>query len=134
MMGGQSAFDSARRRPYKKDDNAHIEQKNWTHVCRLLGYVGYDSEAAREATDDLYRHELSLFQNPFLPSVKQEKKERNGSHLRQYYEAPQTPFQRVAASPVADPEPVAELHRHARRSTPFSSRPPFRRSWKRSSV
>jgi hypothetical protein len=121
-------------RTTKKDDNAHIEQKNWTHVRRLLGYVRYDSEAAREAIDDLCRIELCLFQNPFLPSLKLEKKERNGSHLRRHYEAPQTPCQRVAASPVADPERVAELHRHAGRSTPFSSRPPFRRSWKRSSV
>jgi hypothetical protein len=35
-----------RGRPYKKDDNAHIEQKNWTHVRKLLGYVRYDSPAA----------------------------------------------------------------------------------------
>jgi len=47
-----------RGRPYKKDDNAHIEQKNWTHVRRLLGYVRYDSAEAREAINHLYRKEL----------------------------------------------------------------------------
>src|ERR1700674_115174 len=54
-----------RGRPYKKDDNSHIEQKNWTHVRRLLGYVRYDSPAAREAINDLYRNEMRLFQNLF---------------------------------------------------------------------
>jgi hypothetical protein len=108
-----------RGRPYKKDDNAHIEQKNWTHVRRLLGYVRYDTEAARAAIDELYRGELRLFQNLFLPSVKLEKKERIGSRLRRHYEAPQTPFQRVAASPGVDPEGVAELRRLQQRLDPF---------------
>ena len=50
-----------RGRPYKKDDNAHIEQKNWTHVRKLLGYVRYDSPAAQAAIHALCRHELRLF-------------------------------------------------------------------------
>jgi Integrase core domain len=113
------AIQFTRGRPYKKDDNAHIEQKNWTHVRRLLGYVRYDTEAAREAINDLYRKELRLFQNLFLPSVKLVKKERIGSRLRRRYEAPQTPFQRVAASPGADPEWVAELRRLRQTLDPF---------------
>ena len=64
------AVQFTRGRPYKKDDNAHIEQKNWTHVRRLLGYLRYDTPGAREAINDLYRHELRRFQNLFLPSVK----------------------------------------------------------------
>ena len=86
-----------RGRPYKKDDNAHIEQKNWTHVRRLLGYLRYDSPAALEAINDLYRNELRLFQNLFLPSVKLESKLRIGSRLRRRYQAPQTPFRRLCA-------------------------------------
>jgi len=113
------AIQFTRGRPYKKDDNAHIEQKNWTHVRRLLGYVRYDTEAAREAINDLYGKELRLFQNLFLPSVKLVKKERIGSRLRRRYEAPQTPFQRVAASPAADPERVAELERLRQTLDPF---------------
>jgi hypothetical protein len=108
-----------RGRPYKKDDNAHIEQKNWTHVRRLLGYARYDSAAAREAINDLSRNELRLFQNLFLPSVKLEKKEGIGSRLRRHYQAPQTPFQRVAASPLADPVRVAELRGQHQRLDPF---------------
>ncbi|HEY6290118.1 MAG TPA: hypothetical protein VI455_00955, partial [Terriglobia bacterium] len=113
------AIQFTRGRPYKKDDNAHIEQKNWTHVRRLLGYVRYDSEAAREAMNELYSQELRLFHNLFLPSVKLAKKARVGSRLRRRYEAPQTPFQRVAASPAADPERLEELQRLGERLDPF---------------
>ncbi len=113
------AIQFMRGRPYKKDDNAHIEQKNWTHVRRLLGYVRYGTEAARDAINDLYRNELRLFQNLFLPSVKLAKKERIGSRLRRHYQAPQTPWQRVVASPVADPERVAELRRLRATLDPF---------------
>jgi hypothetical protein len=102
-----------RGRPYQKDDNAHIEQKNWTHVRRLLGYLRYDSPQAVEALNDLYRNELHLFQNLFLPSVKLERKVRVGSRLRRRYQAPQTPFQRLGASPSAGvyPDRWADLQR-----------------------
>jgi hypothetical protein len=108
-----------RGRPYKKDDNAHIEQKNWTHVRRLLGYVRYDTAEAREAINDLYRQELGLFQNLFLPSVKLARKERVGSRLRRRYQAPQTPLQRLAACGAADPVQVAELQRLRQSLDPF---------------
>jgi hypothetical protein len=54
-----------RGRPYKKDDNAHIEQKNWTHVRKLVGYVRYDSAAALAALNALYA-DLRLCQNLWL--------------------------------------------------------------------
>lgn len=108
-----------RGRPYKKDDNAHIEQKNWTHVRRLLGYARYDSPSAREAINDLYRNELRLFQNLFLPSVKLERKVRVGSRLRRRYQAPRTPLQRVCEAPGIHPDRVAELKRQRDRLDPF---------------
>ncbi|MGH9403704.1 MAG: hypothetical protein ACRD2P_16580 [Terriglobia bacterium] len=86
---------------------------------RLLGYLRYDAEAAREAINDLYRNELRPFQNLFLPSVKLENKERVGSLLRRRYEAPQTLWQRVAASPVTDPARMAELRRQRQTHDPF---------------
>jgi hypothetical protein len=113
------AIQFTRGRPYKKDDNAHIEQKNWTHVRRLLGYVRYDSAAAREAMNELYRKELRLFQNLFLPSVKLEKKERIGSRLRRHYQAPRTPWQRVLDSSAVDRERLAELRGQRQRLDPF---------------
>jgi transposase InsO family protein len=78
----QSQIQLTRGRPYKKDDNAHIEQKNWTHVRKLLGWERYDSRAAVEAINDLYRHELRLWLNVYLPSVKLVKKVRVGSQVR----------------------------------------------------
>lgn len=108
-----------RGRPYKKDDNAHIEQKNWTHVRKLLGYERYDSRAALEAINDLYAHELRLFQNLFLPSVKLVRKARIGSRLKRVYAAPQTPFQRVCASPQASPVQVAQLQQLRDTLDPF---------------
>jgi hypothetical protein len=98
-----------RGRPYKKDDNAHIEQKNWTHVRKLVGYLRYDTPAAVAALNTLYRHELRLFQNLFLPSVKLQRKERVGARLRRRYDAPRTPLERVQACAEADATAVAQL-------------------------
>ena len=109
-----------RGRPYKKDDNAHIEQKNWTHVRKLLGYVRYDSPAAQAAIHALYRHELRLFQNLFLPSVKLIRKERVGARLRRRYDAPRTPLERVLACAEIRPEVAAQLQRQRDRLDPFA--------------
>ena len=109
-----------RGRPYKKDDNAHIEQKNWTHVRKLLGYVRYDTPEALAAINDLYRNELRLLQNLFLPSVKLLGKKRVGSRLRRRYGPPQTPLQRVVECPSADPEKVRALVALRDRLDPFA--------------
>jgi hypothetical protein len=108
-----------RGRPYKKDDNAHIEQKNWTHVRKLLGYDRYDSLAALEAINDLYRNELRLMMNLFQPSVKLLRKVRVGSKLKRVYDAPQTPLDRLLASPQGDPEKIAALAELRSRLDPF---------------
>ena len=86
---------------------------------RLLGYVRYDSEAARNAINDLYRNQLRWFQNLFLPSVKLARKERVGSRLRRHNAGPQTPLQRLAASGAADPAKLAELPLLRDRLDPF---------------
>src|ERR1700680_5128069 len=108
-----------RGRPYKKDDNAHVEQKNWTHVRKLLGWERYDSRAAVEAINDLYRHELRLWLNLYLPSVKLVKKVRVGSKLRRVYDAAKTPLERVVASAQARKEQVAELKKLRQSLDPF---------------
>jgi len=108
-----------RGRPYKKDDNAHVEQKNWTHVRKLLGWERYDSPAAVDAMNALYRREVRLWLNLYLPSVKLVKKVRVGSKLRRVYDAPQTPLQRVLASGQADAVRLAELKRLRLTLDPF---------------
>jgi hypothetical protein len=108
-----------RGRPYKKDDNAHIEQKNWTHVRKLMGYVRYDSDAALTAMNTLYE-DLRLFQNLFLPSVKLVEKRRVGARLQRRYDAPRTPLERVQACAEVDRPKVEALVREQRRLDPFA--------------
>jgi hypothetical protein len=107
-----------RGRPYKKDDNAHIEQKNWTHVRKVMGYVRYDSAAAVVAMNAVYA-DLRLLQNLFLPSVKLVRKERVGARVRRHYDRPQIPLDRVCACPEADAATVAALVARRARLDPF---------------
>ena len=115
----QKEIQLTRGRPYKKDDNAHIEQKNWTHVRKLVGWERYDTHEAVEAMNDLYEHELRLWLNLFLPSVKLLKKVRVGSKVRRVYDGPRTPFERVRACPQADREQVAQLEKLRKHLDPF---------------
>jgi hypothetical protein len=115
----QRKIQFTRSRPYKKDDNAHIEQKNWTHVRKLFGYVRYDSQQALTAMNDLYRNELRLFQNLFQPSVKLAQKIRVGSKLKRLYAKPQTPFERVCACSQANPTKVAHFKKLLESLDPF---------------
>lgn len=108
-----------RGRPYKKDDNAHVEQKNWTHVRKILGYERYDSDAALAAINRLYRGDLRLLQNLFLPSVKLIRKVRIGSKLRRRYDTPKTPFERLQACRAVRPDVMGQLKSLRDRLDPF---------------
>jgi len=112
------AIQFTRSRPYKKDDNAHVEPKNWTHVRKLVGWDRYDTPEAQRALNALYT-ELRLFQNLFQPSMKLLRKERRGSRLLRRYDGPQTPFERVRACGAADVKKVAALERLFRHTDPF---------------
>ena len=114
----QNQIQLTRGRPYKKDDNAHVEQKNWTHVRKLLGWERYDTREAVAAINELYRKELRLWLNLYLPSVKLLKKVRVGSKLRRKYSEPQTPFQRVWAT-SRNPAHLAELKKLKATLDPF---------------
>lgn len=115
----QKGIQLTRGRPYKKDDNAHIEQKNFTHVRKILGYLRYDSLAAQKAINELYQNELRIFQNLFLPSMKLIKKSRVGSKLMRSYDKPQTPLERVLQCPQADPVKIEQLKRPGDQTDPF---------------
>lgn len=84
-----------RSRPYKKNDNAHIEQKNFTHVRKIIGYLRLDTEKQQRALNNLYRNELRLYINFFQASQKLIKKERVGSRIKRTYDTAKTPYQRV---------------------------------------
>jgi hypothetical protein len=109
-----------RSRAYKKDDNAHIEQKNWTGVRKLLGWDRYDSLEAQAAINDLYRNELRLMLNLFQPSVKLVRKTRVGAQVRRQYDAPLTPLDRLLASGVGHPTQLRALQRLRTHLDPFA--------------
>ena len=88
-----------RSRAYHKDDNAHVEQKNWTHIRQWLGYDRLDNPKVVPLLNDLYTKEWRLFHNFFCPSVKLIAKERIGSKTIKHHDAPKTPYQRIMESP-----------------------------------
>lgn len=84
-----------RSRPYKKNDNAHVEQKNWTHVRQLFGYDRFDNRVVVDLMNDLYRNEWSLLQNHFMPSTKCIAKMKINSKYKKKFDQPKTPYERV---------------------------------------
>lgn len=108
-----------RGRPYKKDDNAHVEQKNWTHVRRLVGWERIDTRAAVELLNDLYCNEWRWMMNLFQPSVKLLRKERIGSRVRRVYDAPATPLDRLVRNGQGSPSRLNELLALRNRIDPF---------------
>jgi len=116
----QNQIQFTRGRPYKKDDNAHIEQKNWTHVRKIFGYERYDSPPALEAMNDLYQNELRILQNLFLPSMKLLEKTRIGSKLKRRYDQPCTPLDRLLHCSQADPLKIHKLKNLRESIDPFA--------------
>lgn len=87
-----------RSREYQKNDNAHIEGKNWTHIRQYLGYDRFEDQRMVALMNDLYCSEWRLLLNFFLPSVKLLAKERIKSKTVKRFDAPKTPFQRLIES------------------------------------
>ena len=86
-----------RSRPYRKNDQAHVEQKNWTHVRQLLGYQRLERPKLVPLINELYRT-WGLLHNFFCPNLKLLSKTRKGARTIRKYSLPQTPFQRLLES------------------------------------
>jgi transposase InsO family protein len=95
---GQSNIIQTRSRAYFKNDHAHIEQKNSTHVRRLLGYERFDDHKLIDPINDIYKNEHQLFMNFFVPQRKLLEKIRVGNKTIKRYDKPRTPFQRLLES------------------------------------
>ena len=87
-----------RSRPYKKNDNAHVEEKNYTHVRQYLGYQRFDQPELAAQLNDLYENEWNQLLNFFIPSSKLLAKHREGARIKKQRDTPQTPVQRILAS------------------------------------
>jgi hypothetical protein len=97
-----------RSRPYKKNDQAYVEQKNWSVVRQLVGYERYESTSAFEALCALYEV-VRLYINFFQPSMKLVSKEHEGSKVKKRYDQAKTPYQRVLESEQVNEEVKARL-------------------------
>ena len=94
-------IEFTRSRRYKKNDQAHVEQRNWTAVRRRVGYDRYASKAAYALLERLYRL-AGLHTNFFQPTCKLISKERVGAKVYKKYDTAQTPYQRLLKTGVLD--------------------------------
>ena len=108
-----------RSRAYHKNDNAHVEQKNWTHVRHLFGYDRLDNPALVDLMNDLYANEWSLYQNHFCPVMKLIEKRKINSRYCKKYDKPTTPYRRVTSSKHITEEIKANLRKRHKTLNPF---------------
>jgi hypothetical protein len=111
-----------RSRPYHKDDNAHVEQKNWTHVRQWLGYHRLDIPGVVALMNDLYTSEWRLYHNFFLPSFKLIEKKRIASKTIKRYDTPKTPYQRIMESSNVSDSVKQALSKEFDQLNPFKLR------------
>ncbi len=94
----QRQITFTRCRPWKKNDQAHIEQKNWTAIRQIVGYDRYEGATAYERLVSLYEP-LRLYINFFQPVMVLVRKERDGAKVKRIYDRARTPYQRVLEAP-----------------------------------
>jgi hypothetical protein len=99
FTGHKNPVQYTRSREYKKNDNAHIEEKNWTHVRQFIGYQRFDKIETVELLNDLYLSEWRFYLNFFIPSFKLIEKKRLGAKIIKIFDPPLTPYQRLIKSP-----------------------------------
>jgi len=115
----ESPVAFTRSRPYRKNDNARVEQKNWTHVRQLVGYDRLGEPRQAERLNELYVKEWVPFRNFFCPVMKHLRTEVEGSRKKRIYDEPKTPFDRLKACAGVDPREIEGLERLKARLDPF---------------
>jgi hypothetical protein len=108
-----------RSRPYHKNDNAHVEQRNWTHVRQQFGYQRYDNPPVAPLINGLCKGALGQLQNHFLPTHKLVRKERKAGRTVRIYGDAQTALARVLAAPQVTKEKQTQLRQEHQRLNPF---------------
>ena len=117
--GARPQIAFTRSRPNKKNDNPHVEQKNFTHVRTFLGTQRWESPEARDFLNDLYAKELLWLQNLFQPSTKLKTKVHIGSKIHRTYDRPRTPLDRLLASRSFDRTRIKALQNLRATLDPF---------------
>ena len=108
-----------RSRPYQKNDNAHVEEKNWTLVRQYIGYQRMAQPHLADELNALYTSEWRMMMNFFIPSTKLMEKRREGEKIIKRYDTPKTPYQRVAEHPMIDPKTKRKLKQLFESLNPF---------------
>jgi hypothetical protein len=108
-----------RSRPYHKDDNAHVEQKNWMWPRQLLGYGRLEDPSAVPLINGLYKEAWGPLHNFFLPSMKLKNKWRQGSRWVRRHDRPQTAYQRLMANDQISAKNKRQLRDHFESLDPF---------------
>jgi hypothetical protein len=119
-----------RSRPYQKDDNAHVEQKNWTHIRQCFGYERHDNPEVVALINVLVKGAYGQLLNYFHASLKLERKEQKAGRVQRVYGAAQTPLARVLASAAVPPETKRRLEQEKARLNPFALKQVVARSLK----
>jgi hypothetical protein len=115
----QEHITFTRSRPYKKNDQAHVEQKNWSIVRQTVGYDRYEGQPACDALATLYEV-VRLYTNFFQPCMKLQSKERLGSKVKKSYDPARTPYQRVLESEQVTQESKGRLQAQYRTLNPVA--------------
>jgi hypothetical protein len=109
-----------RSRAYRKNDNSHCEQKNWTHVRQLFGHERFGHPELVPMMNDLYAKEWSQFTNHFKPTFKLLRREKKGGKTKRVYEKePKTPYQRLLECPDVPETTKAKLRAQHALLDPF---------------
>jgi hypothetical protein len=117
----RQSLEFTRSRPYRKNDQAHVEERNWFVVRRVIGYDRYSTKAAFTQLDATLRV-LQEYMNYFQPIRKLKSKERIGAKVRKCYDEARTPYQRLLASGAIAPEKAETLQHHYERLNPIALR------------
>jgi hypothetical protein len=107
-------------RAYKKNDQARVEQKNWTQVRESFGYDRVEQQRVVDAMNDIYRNELRIIRNFFTPTQKQKSKVRIGSKYRRKFETPKTPYERILEDAGVSQEVKDRLREEKKSYNPFA--------------
>ena len=108
----RTPIDIFRSRPYQKNDNCYVEQKNFTHVRELFGYDRIEDKSLVDLMNEIYQNYFNPLQNYFLPTMKILSKHRIGGRIIKKYDTPKTPLQRLLESTEGESDRIEALKKH----------------------
>lgn len=116
---GGNKINFTRSRPYRKNDNCYVEQKNFTHVRELFGYERIEAPKFAAMMNEIYKTCWNPLQNFFLPTFKLKEKIRVGARIVKKFDAPETPYDRLMKSPHLSEERKEKLRSTKKTLNPF---------------